>query len=1168
MFPYTRRLLRSNHVFCFALLLASIPCALWAQDNESGEEDVFELSPFVVSQRDDRGYRSTNSTSGTSLDTQIRDLPMALEVINSELITDLHASNFKEALDYTAGVFLNTYENTSSANDGVNSRDRSPSSGASANNPFADTIVIRGYAVPNQQRMGFRVGSIVPAYGVVLGGFTDTANTERLEVVRGPQSLLYGINVLSGVVNLLPKLPLPENRTTVRLEYGNYDYLRGLVDQTGPLFADGSLNYRVVVAGGEDGDWTDHQLDTSFYGAMQLEWILNSKNRLFFEAQYGKSRREGGGRQFFTDSGNISDIYFENPYGENYTFGRDFFNDQLVLDPDFAPGNPGELVTDASGELLYGNTFLVEREGVNYAFPELGEGTRLSGSDVFREQKEFDFLILGYFEPIENLNLELGAYLTEVEVKERNVLMGTFNNSTGTITGSNIPLNPEAVAGAAWGYGIGELFTAPNPATTAAAGTAVNDLKYAYTSWYEKPTTALSLQLRARVAYTWENEWFAGRLPVKHTVSVGLSYIKDEISFVNGTVSASSSYSLRGSPSDNYAGSRLAEDPLELRNIFDYSVLSYDGSSLAIPGNLSSNRLNGIGNEDAIVQSGWIDADLWYKGQYAVYHGNFWNDRLTLIGGVRRDAYQVQEAEKLRIADQTYLTDRWQGSTFWPVIDELIGYGDAPYEWRDNLPDELNVVVEEAVSRLRENQPNGTVRKNFVEDQTYVTHTAGLSVRVMDPLSVFFLYSEGVFPNTGQRDGAYQAIDAEQTENMELGVKFDFLEGRLSGSISAFKIKRENAVWNWPYAPNPARWFGAPISPSSEGSTFSPDSVRGGENFIRYGVAEQYVVEAFEAAGLELPKVRGNYRAIDYNQWGVNVIGTRPNGDPSDPTNSYTYFFLDYEALEGVPGNPFKDAMERAIRDQSSIGDPINYYGSSDEVYSATQASTRQDAPNVLYEEEGVGFDAQIIFAPMPNWQVLLSYSQQKREVVGSGFQLAPGYQIDGDGSRVDDTIWTTEYDIWVYQLGIDNFENPRDPTTLKQSAVNGVDLSFVPQQSARLWSKYSFTAGPFEGFSIGGGVRWNSSIPTTAGVGGEELAINRFPTPDVPPRSVVDLLFSYRHDWIGHDWTISLKINNLLNDDEVNEVVSYETDNGVIERRTRLRYEPLNFRLSLETRF
>ncbi|KAF0093071.1 MAG: TonB-dependent receptor plug [Puniceicoccaceae bacterium 5H] len=1169
LLPYpARRLAKPRYL---TTLLACVLCATpaWAQDDNSDEEEIIELPAFeIVTGKDDR-YLSPVAQSGTPINMAIRDAPLSLETVNAEFIGDLQAVDSQEALAYSAGVFLESFENTSTANSDFESRDRSPSSSASSDAPFTNQVIIRGYSVPNQQRFGFRIGSIVPAYGVVIGGSTDSVNTERLEVVRGPASLLYGINVLSGVVNVLPRKPVGQFGGEASVSVGSYDFFRSTLDVTGPLTD--TLNYRMAAAYTEEGDWTDYLLDKKQYYVGQLDWTPVKKVNLFLEAQYSKSRREGGGQQFFVDGGSINAQDFYNEYDERYTFGRDYFNEGTFTDDKWAGR------TDPLGNELLGETYLVEKPGVDYTFPVLDPGTRLSGPDVYREQKEYSLLSLLNVQPFEGMEVEMGAYYTHTEVEERNVSMAVVTNGQNTVNLNRIKLNPEGADGI-WA-GIGELFQTPDNRSTAAEDApAIEDVRFARYFWYKEPTEADSLQLRFRSAYTFDTNFFDGDLPIEHALVVGVNYIQDEMSFVTGGVSDGNVFTFeQGNESNN----RFADDPYHLRNIFDYSVIHYNGEALAIPGYLTTSSLEGIDDtsEDYIVQSGWRDATLWYKGRYFAYQGQFWGDRANLVAGVRQDAYQVKEAEQLRVVDRDYVTDEWIGSGTeagqFPVIDRLIGYGDQPYVWQDDLPDSLNAGIEQSIERLRAEQPNGTVSYNFPEDQKFTTKFYGLSVRVLDPVSVFYVHSEGVFPNTGQRDGAYQPIDAEQTTNDEIGVKFELMEGKISGSLGVFRIKRENAVWNWLSAPNPAAWASGPLGTSD---SFSPDEIRAGNESIKYGVGVEYVVQAFEEAGIELPvrrKPTGStdpdqyqFSASDFEEYGVVVVGKRPWNNPESPTADHTYFFIDYELMKSVENNPLTRAMDIAIRDQAAAGNPINYFGPTGETYNASQTAVSPGA-NVTYEEEGTGFDGNIIYSPNDNYQVVFTFSKQNREVVGTGFNLAPGYQVDGQGDQVGDEIWTTEYDVWVYQLGPDAFEDPSDPTTLKSSALNGADLSFVPEYSLRLWNRYNFNEGPLEGLAVGGGVRWNSSIPTTAGVGGQELAINRYPTPDIPARAVVDLFTSYRTEIWDREWTFSLIVNNVLDDHEVDEVAVYDVEDGdPIKRRTHLYYDPVSFRLNVSMRF
>ena len=80
-------------------LAALVPMGLNAQTTSTTErdeqrEEVVRLSPFEVVETEDVGYRATNTTSGTSLNTAIKDLPMTIQVVTSEFMTDIGDTDF------------------------------------------------------------------------------------------------------------------------------------------------------------------------------------------------------------------------------------------------------------------------------------------------------------------------------------------------------------------------------------------------------------------------------------------------------------------------------------------------------------------------------------------------------------------------------------------------------------------------------------------------------------------------------------------------------------------------------------------------------------------------------------------------------------------------------------------------------------------------------------------------------------------------------------------------------------------------------------------------------------------------------------------------------------------------------------------------------------------
>jgi hypothetical protein len=101
----------------------------------------------------------------------------------------------------------------------------------------------------------------------------------------------------------------------------------------------------------------------------------------------------------------------------------------------------------------------------------------------------------------------------------------------------------------------------------------------------------------------------------------------------------------------------------------------------------------------------------------------------------------------------------------------------------------------------------------FDKDQVADTFSVGVSYDLTPGVTLYGLISTGITPNTALADGAGEAIPAEETLNHEIGIKFDLMDGKLSGNLTAFKIRRENGIWYVGAAPNPSSWADARLSP-------------------------------------------------------------------------------------------------------------------------------------------------------------------------------------------------------------------------------------------------------------------------------------------------------------------------------------------------------------------
>ena len=192
-------------------------------DMDLGELVKVRVSPFDVSTFLDKGYRASNSVSGSRFDAPIRELPFAIQAFTEAFIADQKPVILFDIARYAPGV---TYR----SNDGTE---------GNAN------LAIRGFAVSSTAgnvqvlRDGFHGPSIF-----------DFTNISRVEVAKGPASFLYGQVAPGGIVNIITKSPQRQFAATASARYGSYDQYRVEADVTGPL--SDTLFYRLASSYDQD----------------------------------------------------------------------------------------------------------------------------------------------------------------------------------------------------------------------------------------------------------------------------------------------------------------------------------------------------------------------------------------------------------------------------------------------------------------------------------------------------------------------------------------------------------------------------------------------------------------------------------------------------------------------------------------------------------------------------------------------------------------------------------------------------------------------------------------------------------------------------------------------------------------------------------------------------
>lgn len=180
--------------------------------------------------------------AGTKTDTALMELPQPIKVITAEQYEAQGAINISDTVKYAAGVLAN---------------------------PYGRDTRVDGFNVRGLDALQFRDGmrDIFSYYASIT---SDPYNFSRVEIVRGPASVLFGQGSIGGIVNLVSKTPDFDTRGEINLVYGSYDRKEVLGDVNLAL-AD-NLAVRFVGRARDAGTYVDHVPDDRVMFAPSIRW--------------------------------------------------------------------------------------------------------------------------------------------------------------------------------------------------------------------------------------------------------------------------------------------------------------------------------------------------------------------------------------------------------------------------------------------------------------------------------------------------------------------------------------------------------------------------------------------------------------------------------------------------------------------------------------------------------------------------------------------------------------------------------------------------------------------------------------------------------------------------------------------------------------------------------
>ncbi|GAA0538706.1 TonB-dependent siderophore receptor [Chitinophaga japonensis] len=259
-----------------------------------------QLQTVEITGRRESGYKNTNSFIGSKTATPLREVPQAISYVTKELMQDQSAVRMGDVVKNFSGVNQFT---------------------------FYDDLTIRGFRInggsTTQLLNGMRTFS----------GFWKQPMVnylERVEVIKGPASALFGNASPGGTVNRVTKKPLEEARKSLSFTTGSFNTARALADFTGPLNKDKTILYRLNLGYENAQSFRDLQFDKNLVVAPSISFLPTEKTRINFDAVYNKSNsRLDRGQSVF--NGTDQQALYTTPISLSLSAVNDYLNEETYM---------------------------------------------------------------------------------------------------------------------------------------------------------------------------------------------------------------------------------------------------------------------------------------------------------------------------------------------------------------------------------------------------------------------------------------------------------------------------------------------------------------------------------------------------------------------------------------------------------------------------------------------------------------------------------------------------------------------------------------------------------------------------------------------------------------------------------------------------------------------
>ena len=360
-------------------------------------ETTSQLNEIVVT--GETSYQNEVSSLASKSTAPLKDIPQAVSYVTKELIQDQKAFRITDVVKNISGVNQES---------------------------ITGDYTIRGFGTgSNMMINGLRISK----------GWTPTliSNLERVEVIKGANSALYGYSDPGGTMNSVTKKPLRVAHQGISISAGSFSTIRAEGDFTGPVNESKTLLYRVNVAYQDAGSFRDLQERKDILIAPSVSFVPNDKTRIDLDLIYNSiDGRVDRGQPLMGQSDGKSLLY-STPISLIATYANSYNKEQGLA---FLASLNHEFTKSVSFNTSfitysYDRDYLEHR--VNNAYGRDVEGNEIPSLVEMRlqrgTQRTTNFNMMSYV----NLRLQTGAVahtvLVGYDFAQQNTPAGTWQTS-------------------------------------------------------------------------------------------------------------------------------------------------------------------------------------------------------------------------------------------------------------------------------------------------------------------------------------------------------------------------------------------------------------------------------------------------------------------------------------------------------------------------------------------------------------------------------------------------------------------------------------------------------------------------------------------------------------------------------------------------------------------